>query len=438
MRVPATRLRMAELAAAFSIVTDAARGLDEGQGIRSCVLAMRLADRLQLPPDDRTAVFWVGLLRYAGWTAGAAAAAPALDADITPETELALSSGSRSALWSAAVKAAGARPSKVSEFVRRAPGAFAIQRAVSSDASQAIAVNFGVAPRVVQALGQVFQRWDGAGEPDTRSGTEIDKAVRIWQVAHVADVIATATGSGRREVPAALRRRGARSLDPDFARALAAAADVLAVGNPAGVEELLALEPEPHVLIDRTDVDAVLPAFGAVADATAAYLTGHSDRVAQLAAAAATAAGLPPHDITLLRRAGWVHDVGRVAVSPRLWTPTRPLTDDELAETRAHAQHSRRLLAHTPRLAPLAAVAAVHHERLDGSGHPNGVRGTGLSRSAALLAAADAYVSAGEPRPDRPARPPAEQAYLLLGLARDGRLPHEAVDAVIAAVNGAG
>lgn len=368
---------MAELAAAFSVVTDAALGLEEGQGIRSCVLAMRLAERLQLPPEDRAALFWIGLLRYGGPTA--------------------LRDG---------------------------------------QASCAVAARFSMPSRVVTAIGEVFRRWDGTGEPVGALGGDIDVAVRMWQVAHTADLIATTQRRGRRAVPASMRRRAGRSLDPDLARAGAAAVDL--VGQPAGLADLLPLEPEPHLLVDNAAVDAVLPTFGAVADAVAPYLDGHSDRVSQLAGAAGAAAGLPPHDVTLLRRAGWVHDVGRVAVAPQLWLSTSAVDEEEDAQLRTHPQHTRRLLAHTPGLAALAPVASAHHERLDGSGYPQGRGGAAFGRTAWILAAADAYVSAGEHRPHRPARPAAEQAYLLLGLARDGRLPHDAVDAVIAAVNGAG
>ena len=393
---------MAELAAALSVVTDAARGLQEGQGIRSCVLALHLAQHLDLPDDDRATLFWVGLLRFAGWTAADSAIPLA--------------------------------PAARSDLVRKAAPEQAAHRTATGQVSQVIAGRFGMAQRVVQAVGQVFERWDGSGLPGERSGAEIDAAVRLWQVAHTCDLIASTRGAGRWTVASALRLRAGRSLDPTFAKATARAAGSLPIGSAAGIDELLALEPAPVLLLDRAGVDAVLPVFGMIADFAAPYLDGHSDRVSRLAADAAAAAGLAPHDVMLLRRAGWVHDVGRVAVPARVWTSDQPLPDAELTQLRQHPAHSARLLGHTPGLAALAPVVATHHERLDGTGYPAGGRGE-LTRTAGLLAAADTYVSAGERRPHRAARPPAEQAYLLLGLARDGALPHEAVDAVIAAVN---
>jgi DNA-binding CsgD family transcriptional regulator len=100
---------------------------------------------------------------------------------------------------------------------------------------------------------------------------------------------------------------------------------------------------------------------------------------------------------------------------------------------RLHAYHSERVLDIAPGLRPLARLAGSHGERCDGSGYHRGSRAGDLPLMARLLAAADCYQAMREPRPYRPARPPAGAAGELRREAEAGRLAPEAVAAVLAA-----
>jgi DNA-binding CsgD family transcriptional regulator len=91
------------------------------------------------------------------------------------------------------------------------------------------------------------------------------------------------------------------------------------------------------------------------------------------------------------------------------------------------------MLASSPALAPLGAVAVQHHERLDGSGYPRGLSGHAVSPEGRVLAAADFYCSRTEPRPHRPAGTSGEAAAQLRAEARAGRMDGEAVAAVLSA-----
>ena len=73
-----------------------------------------------------------------------------------------------------------------------------------------------------------------------------------------------------------------------------------------------------------------------------------------------------------MRRAGLVHDLGRLGVSNAIWDKPGPLTAAELERVRLHPYLTERMLASSPALAPLGAIAVQHHERLDGSGYPRG------------------------------------------------------------------
>jgi len=155
--------------------------------------------------------------------------------------------------------------------------------------------------------------------------------------------------------------------------------------------------------------------------------------VANLAAEAARFSGLPISEVTTIRRAGLVHDLGRLGVSNAIWDKPGPLTDTELERVRQHPYLTERMLSKISALDRSREIASRHHERLDGSGYPRGLTAVSLTASDRLLAAADAYHAMTEPRPYRPSLV-AEAAAVNLRLeARAGRLDGEAVNAVLKA-----
>src|SRR5207249_3606852 len=91
-------------------------------------------------------------------------------------------------------------------------------------------------------------------------------------------------------------------------------------------DDVLAVEPLPWLQLVGDAVDRALSAIGAIADLKSAYTRGHASGVAECAAAAARQAHLPEAEVTLVRRAGWLHDLGRLAVSARVWDRPGPLT----------------------------------------------------------------------------------------------------------------
>ncbi len=104
-----------------------------------------------------------------------------------------------------------------------------------------------------------------------------------------------------------------------------------------------------------------------------------------------------------MRRAGLVHDLGRVGVSNAIWDKPGRLSDTERERVRLHPYLTDRMLARVTALAARRTIAARHHERLDGSGYPRGLTAASLTPSDRLLAAADVYHAMTEPRPHRPA-----------------------------------
>jgi HD-GYP domain-containing protein (c-di-GMP phosphodiesterase class II) len=167
-------------------------------------------------------------------------------------------------------------------------------------------------------------------------------------------------------------------------------------------------------------------------DLKSPWLHGHSSGVADLAAAAAAVLGRPADEIARIRRAGLFHDIGRAGISTQVWDKPGPLTTAQWEQVRLHPYHTDRILNRCPALAPLAGLASMHHERLDGSGYFRTAPAGMQDLAARVLAAADVYHALTEDRPHRPGFRPEEAARQLEAQALD----REAVRAVIEAAGG--
>ena len=133
-----------------------------------------------------------------------------------------------------------------------------------------------------------------------------------------------------------------------------------------------------------------------------------------------------------MRRAGHLHDVGRLGVSNQVWSKPGELTGAEWERVRMHPYLTDRVLTRIPGLAHVAAIARAHHEHLDGSGYPLGLAGPALGRPERLLAAAVAYQSAaGAPAVPRGPLPESAAARLKDRVTR-GALDADSAEAVLA------
>src|SRR3954471_317697 len=152
------QIRLAELVAGLSVVSDLGKGLTDGQGLRACVVAGELARRLVLPAADREAVFWVGLLRFVGCTATASEMAAALGDELAVSAAFAAADARdlRDVLRGA-LAAVGPRPDRLLAFLIRAPGAVREHEVASCEVARVLAGRLGLPPTVAAALGQVFE-----------------------------------------------------------------------------------------------------------------------------------------------------------------------------------------------------------------------------------------------------------------------------------------
>jgi HD-GYP domain-containing protein (c-di-GMP phosphodiesterase class II) len=435
---PVDRVRTAEVIAALSLATDLGTGVPLEHGLHSTLVAMGLADRLGLDGDTASQTYYACLLFYIGCTADSEAAAEIFAGDLHVEYTPVMF-GSRAELVRGLMRALAQperpAPVRAAQIARRLPRAVRSQGghlASICEVGEMLTERLGL-PASVQTLFAGFTaRWDGKGVPAGVGGQDIPLPVRIVHVAR--DATFHRMLGGPEHAVAVVRERAGGAFDPAVVAALASAPELLAHDTGASVwDATLAAEPGRQLSLTGDAIDRALAAIGDFADLLSPTLAGHSAGVAGLAAAAAQRCGLTDGERVRLRRAGLVHDLGRVAVHPRIWQKPGALSADEWEQVRLHPYHGERVLSRSPFTAELADVAGAHHERVDGSGYHRGCTGAAVGMPGRLLATADAYHAMTEPRPHRGSLAAADAARCLAEEASAGRLDAHAVTAVLEA-----
>lgn len=133
------------------------------------------------------------------------------------------------------------------------------------------------------------------------------------------------------------------------------------------------------------------------------YTAGHQRRVAQLASAIARECGFPENRITGIRLGGMIHDLGKLAVPAEILVKPSRLSENEFKLIQEHPRIGYSILKSVEFPWPLADMAHQHHERMDGSGYPQGLHGGEILEEARILAVADVVEAMSSHRPYRPA-----------------------------------
>lgn len=133
------------------------------------------------------------------------------------------------------------------------------------------------------------------------------------------------------------------------------------------------------------------------------YTSGHQKRVSDMAQAIASEMGLPDQQIEGIRIAGLVHDLGKISIPAEILSTPRKLSDLEYSLIKTHAQNGYEILKSVDFDWPVAQMVYQHHERVDGSGYPQGLKGDDIILEARIIAVADVVEAMASHRPYRPA-----------------------------------
>lgn len=432
-------IRLSEVLGALSLTTDLGAGVPFEKGLRTCVVASQLGEACGLERADRHVVYFTALLRSLGCTAHASTFAEMFDDDVAVQRELKTLDFEDSEVLSAQTArfATWAGNERAQEITARLAAEVPAQGAAlgrgSCEVSAALGARLELPAGAIAALDEVYERYDGNGFPLGLAGDDLTIAARVVHVAEQA-VMAHYDGG----LPAAARhvaRRAGNHLDPDVCATLRADIEAIlsALDAPDMLAAALAAEPPPAITVPATELDHVCSAFASFADLKGRFLLGHSTHVAELADRAAGLLGYEEDARRTLRASALLIDLGRVGVSSAIWDRPGRLGPVEWERVRLHSYWTERILRRCPALERLAPLAAVHHERLDGSGYHRGARGSELSSGGRLLAAADMFAAMTEPRPYREASSPVDAARAVQDEVLAGRLDAVAVGAVVEA-----
>jgi putative nucleotidyltransferase with HDIG domain len=409
-------IRLSDVVSALSVALDLTEGQPMGHAIRSCLLGMRMAKVLGLPEERCSDLYYALLLKDSGCSSNAARMFQIMGAD-----ELAAKRDVKFEDWTRA-SLSGLRfllrnvlpgeplPRRLLRMVQiglqqRNNNAELIGTRCERGAE--IARRIGLSEATAEAIHSLDEHWNGGGYPESRRGEEIPLLARIMNVSQTLEVFAHRFGP--RTGIKTLTERSGRWFDPEIvraARSLEYDRELWKQLQAADARQYV-LRMEPGIALPATPerIDDICQAFAQVIDAKSPYTFHHSVGVAEAATAIAKQMALAPLTQTLVRRAALLHDIGKLSVSNAILEKPGKLTVEEWTIMRLHPAYTRTILKNIRSFDELAYVAGAHHERLDGTGYPEGLNAEGMTLPARIIAVADVFQALTEKRPYRESLP---------------------------------
>lgn len=377
-------ISLSEVISALSFAIDLTEGAVHGHALRSCLLGMRIADEVGLGREEKSSLYYALLLK-----------------DIGSDEMIGL----------------------------------------RCDRGASIVGKLGMGPMAAEAVRSLEEHWDGTGYPKRARGERIPLLARVCAVAQHLDVF-----SMGRNVDVAietLEQWSGAWFDPQIVRAALSlnrrgalwthcrAGDSHELTRAAVVE----LDPRRRQRLNDGQIDLICEAFADIVDSKSHFTFRHSMGVAEMAEGIAKQLGLRPERVLLVRRAGLLHDIGKLSVANNILDKKGRLTAAEWKVIERHPGLSRQILERIAPFQEIAIVAGEHHEKLDGTGYPNRLLAADISLESRIVAVADVYSALSE---DRPYRAGLEQKQILSMLR--ALVPHKldgvCVDALISLVGG--
>jgi response regulator RpfG family c-di-GMP phosphodiesterase len=366
--------RLAELLTAFTFASDLAFGLEFEDGIKSCYIAMRIAEKMGLTDSERTTVYYAALLKDAGCTC------------YTSQFASFYQTANEIEARREGLVFGGGRPENVAGWLSRYVGndkpplgraghlvyvganlGATMQNAWASslEVCSRISARLGM-PESVQTAANAFgEQWDGHGMPRGLKGEELPVATQIvtptliWPAVH--------RRLGRDAVIAlTLEARGV-AFSPDVSDAfLELARDESFWADLEGdgiVDIVVSMEPDgPLGRVDEQRFDELAEAFADFVDLKSPFFAAHSRRVGMVAEQIAHLMHCGEAETTLIRRAGFMHDLGIVSVPSRILDkPESRLSTTERETLRLHAYHGERIVDRISAFDSLKPLIGNHH-----------------------------------------------------------------------------
>lgn len=412
-----TQLRMSDLISALSFALDLTEGQPMGHAVKSCLLGMRLAEILKLPDAERADLYYALLLKDAGCSSNAARMYEILGCDERKaKQEVKSTDWTKPTLEGLEYLLRNVMPGK-----SRLERIFAITSVAINRDSQTrqligtrcdrgahIARKIGFGEATTQAIYNLDEHWNGKGFPEGRQGEEIPLFARILNLCQTLEVFNTL--SGEQDAFQVVRERSGTWFDPRLVKAIGE------IENDTEFWRLLEEENARQAVMDLEPrgvftqagdekLDSVCEAFSDIIDVKSPYTHEHSRGVTTVAVSICQRLGLSDKDISLVRRAALLHDLGKLSVPNCILDKPGKLTPAEWETVRLHPYYTQRILERISGFDHLAYIASSHHEKLDGSGYFRNLRASQLPMTARAITIADIFDALSAKRPYRDALP---------------------------------
>lgn len=388
-----------------------------GHSVRSCILGMRIAAEIGLEIETKGNLYYALLMKDAGCSSNASRLYQLFESDeIQAKRDVKVTDWTRVTYESLQFAFSHVRSGK--PWCERMAGLLKVAAHHDRNSRQmvqircergaTIARRIGMTEDTAQAILCLDEHWNGRGHPDGLQGGQIPVLARIMSLCQTLEVFCARRGPGA-AIQMAQERSG-RWFDPQLVRAAAALAKRGALWGGLYEDDVKerAIEMEPFgrfLIADEPRLDDICEAFAEVIDAKSPFTYQHSTGVARAAVSIAHGLDFSPRDVTMIRRAALLHDIGKLSVpNSILEKPGKP-TEAEWEVIRRHPYYTQQILQKISGFEELTYVASSHHERLDGAGYFLGLTASDLTLPARIICVADVFDALAAKRPYRDALP---------------------------------
>lgn len=414
--LPDNRVPASEVLGALSFALDLTDGQQMGHSMQSCLIGMRMGGALGLPTEQLSHLYYSLILKDAGCSCNSSKLFHLLDGDEISAKETLKGmdwtcSGLPQLRYALRHMATGQpllrRLQHILRVARQPPLSQALY-ALRCERGASIARRIGFSIEVAQAIASLDEHWDGCGYPMRLAGKDIPLLSRIMNLSQTLAVFWCS--GGQDAAMTVMKQRVRRWFDPEIvqaARSLHKCGELFrGLDDKDLVTAVAAVEPAGIELSFNEDgIDRICDAFAELIDTKSPFTFQHSAGVAKAAVGMAHHMGCSQASVTLLRRVGLLHDIGKLSISNSILEKPGKLDAAEWQVVRKHPEYSQQILQRVPGFTRLSQVAGSHHERLDGKGYYRGLSAADLDMEARILAVADVYDALAAERPYRKAMP---------------------------------
>jgi len=437
----ASEISFSEIISALTFAIDLTEGAVAGHALRTCILGMRIASAIELPLPQQASLHSASMLKDIRFGSNSTRMSQVDNQNRPSNHNVKLQEWTRASrpsldtvkmLWSEVLpeRSTLQRLARIGRIALTQHRNNAELLALRCERGADIVERLGLSVETVQAIRALDEHWDGSGYPERLRGADIPLLARILGVAQHLDVFAS-----ERDPAAAiqgLQERSNRWFDPTLVHVVNSLDNqnelwtqcLTSDGSDVARRLVLDLEPTQDGFVRQSDIDRICEAFADIVDAKSPFTYRHSIAVADVATSMARVLQLTPDRVQLVRRAALLHDLGKLAVPNTILDKAEHLTSEEWEVVVQHPRLTREILSRIETFGELAEIAGAHHEKLDGSGYPDGLTAQQLSLEARIVAVADVYQALIERRPYRPGMSHAQAMVVLHRLAGEKLDPH--------------